>query len=399
MDRPQLIRLAIASDLHCHGVGELPDNRQESFLIANAVKAPPGNHPVQALISLIRQDKLRASCLVCPGDLAHKASSQGLVQGWDHLRELRGELKAPHVFCTIGNHDVSSRDGGEPYRQLRALHPEFPFDDDYSCDLFWSNGFALKRINPHADLVILNTAFHHYSEREARAGTFSTDQVKKLSDYLGKHEAPKLRLALLHHHPILHSSAGFDSADVLPNGDEIVETLVRHGCKIVIHGHRHHPRLRRHQVSGDDLLVFAAGAFSVHLTTLGSQTRNLFHILEVDDVRGSVPVGRIRSWEFNYSDGWRPTGPRSSKLPHVATFGPNSKVEVKEQIIALFKKKTTTFLDNAALTTSVPRISWLLPEEMDALKGELANDSLKIIRDDEGRIEGIGRVSQLRKTK
>src|SRR5438105_2448535 len=103
------LTIAIASDLHCHSRHDFPEARRESHLIANDSRVPADRHPIQSLMDLIGREGLRSDALLCPGDLAHKASAEGLSQGCAHVRELGVALAAREVCFTLGNHDVASR--------------------------------------------------------------------------------------------------------------------------------------------------------------------------------------------------------------------------------------------------------------------------------------------------
>jgi len=85
------ITVAVAGDLHCHA--DADNISKESFLLAGALRKPVGKHPVQSLIELINDKSLKADVLICPGDLSNRICSKGMMQAWDHLKEIERELE------------------------------------------------------------------------------------------------------------------------------------------------------------------------------------------------------------------------------------------------------------------------------------------------------------------
>ena len=386
---PLPLRVAVVSDMHCHGRGDC-EGRRESHLIANDPRVPGERHPVQSLLDLLEAESLTADVLLCPGDLAHKASPDGLSQSWAHLREIAQELSTSHLICTLGNHDVASRARhGDPFDIAKHVHPLFPIADSSANDQFWAQGFCLQRLTSDADIVVINTAYHHYDELEAKHGTFPDAQLHHLDHFLRANTAPALRLALLHHHPVLHSFAGFGSSDVLPNGDALLAILAANGSRLVIHGHKHHPRLRREMLGGDSVFVFAAGSLSAYLLEIGTRTRNLFHIVEVNSITGGLQ-GSVRSWEFNYARGWNPTSVSSSEFPHIANFGPQAGPNLPARVADHLAATDSRYIDATTLSAAFPELTGLLPDELHQFALQLRTGrDLKADIGGAGVLEGI----------
>lgn len=385
------LTIGVISDLHCHARNE-HDGRTESFLIANDLREPADRHPVQSLLGLITREQLTADIVVCPGDLAHKASREGLVAAFGHLREISDALGAGGPICTLGNHDVESRQAGaDPFATAKRAHPAFPFLDRQLTDRYWAAGFAVQRLPGNADIVVVNTAMHHYGDVEARRGTFPDAQIRRLEEALEAVETPALRVALLHHHPVLHTVAGFDATDVLPNGDDLVRVLARAGTRLVIHGHRHHPRLKRELVDGISVFVLAAGSFAVFLNELSSRTRNVFHLVEVEAFTGTFR-GRVLTWEFNYARGWHPTSIRSSEFPHTANFGEAPPLTLADDIAQFVRGSSPAMADGDMLRTRFPELAGLIPEELLALSRTLVALGASVEFSDEGAIRLVAKI-------
>src|SRR5947207_1949563 len=71
--------IAVISDLHCHHSSQEP---AESLLISDADRAPSSQHPVEALLDLIRTNALQATALLMPGDFTNRVDRQGFHSGW-----------------------------------------------------------------------------------------------------------------------------------------------------------------------------------------------------------------------------------------------------------------------------------------------------------------------------
>jgi predicted phosphodiesterase len=389
------IELAVVSDLHCHGAQDFAEKRRESYLIASDARVPAGRHPIQSLISMIRSTGLQTDGLLCAGDLGHRASREGMVQSWSHLNELARELRTERLVCTLGNHDVASRGRGQdPFQHARVISPDFPSDNDAANNQFWAHGFYVDALSPWLDVIVINTAHHHFDEAEARHGTFAEAEITALQEALRSRE-PKRRVALLHHHPVLHSVPGYDSSDVLPTGDTLLRVLKEADCRVVIHGHKHYPRLKREIIDGASMFIFAAGSLSAYLNELSSRTRNLFHSLHLRYDSSNELWGSIRTWEFHFAEGWGPCTVNSAAFPHEAFFGPPASADLPTRISEAVRASGERYLDSAHLRSTFPEVSGLLPDEVRNLINLVTSaGDLKPDLDEFGALLGIGLISR-----
>src|SRR4051794_17273041 len=82
----------------------------EDFTITVAVAGDIHFHaPRSGAARIDQENSLRADVLVCPGDLANRVCSVGMMQAWDHLKEIERKLECQQLLTTLGNHDVDSR--------------------------------------------------------------------------------------------------------------------------------------------------------------------------------------------------------------------------------------------------------------------------------------------------
>jgi len=398
------ITLAVASDLHCHD--DAKATPVESYLLAGALRNPVGQHPVQSLIELLKGKALKANALICPGDLSNRICSKGMMQAWDHLREIGRELKCQQLLTTLGNHDVDclKKHDADSFKIPQSLHPDFPILIDSEKDCFWSRGFYFSLDSScGADFVVLNTVVTHNNEPSAKRGTFEHHHIEGLRaalaqrkmDIYDKMDVPH-RIAVMHHHPIIHSFVDHGSGDVLQFGDQILSVLAEYGFHLVIHGHRHFPRITRHNSGGVEQMIFAAGSFSAYLQKLSSVTRNLFHIISLTTQSSGLPLtGQIRSWEYNYGLGWRPSTAQSASLPHLAGF----KVPVQNIDLNRLCHQCDIApgeqLRAEEILAAFPELQMMLPAELTLVQSELLKLGYKLIISPTGSIEVCGRISSM----
>jgi len=390
------LNIAIVSDLHCTALQQSP---KVTHLTAGAVRTPVNQHPVQALLELIKEEPLSADVLVCPGDLAHQVCSVGMLQAWDHLGEIQRKLRAKLLLPTIGNHDVDSRNnkGSDPFDIPRSIHPEFPRPQRADQDMFWSRGFYHAKLSDLAGFVVLNTVIRHTDKQSAERGTFDASHIDAMRAHLRsiyeKKGAPlsPIRVAVMHHHPIAHSTAHFGSPDTLEFGDQILGALAEFQFRFVIHGHRHEPRITRHLATGIEQLVFAAGSFSAQLDSLASRTKNLFHVLSLESQENDLYSGCLRTWEFTLGNGWEKAHSPSASIPFESNIRTPCPHVSADEVIAQCKSLPGEILRHADITRLCPQLLHLLPTELKQQKESLKAKGYKLVQDESGEIIEIAK--------
>ena len=304
------------SDLHCR----LTDSETDSCLEVGSTRIPPMNHPVQALLDLLAQRDLLVDALIVPGDLTNRASREGLSQGWDFALEIARALGTETTIPVLGNHDVKSRPAArrdrDAFYDARNLRPGFPFKDKDSCRMYFSDGFCSQTVGEDTQVIAINTVVDHTDEKSAKRGRIDDSRIHRLSEFLKNGENRPIRIAVMHHHPILHTGPFAKDTDVLENGDKLVGTLQENGCRVVVHGHKHLARLSMY----NGVAVFACGSFSANLGIYASSMANMFHIAKIEEEKGYVR-GRIETWVFHYGTGWVRANSVHSGFPYSAGFG------------------------------------------------------------------------------
>src|SRR5882762_3536689 len=94
----------------------------------------------------------------------------------------------------------------------------------------FSQGSRIFRLrNPDGAFDLINSVVDHHDEKTAKRGAFNSERLDNLEAYLGKKLKAPSRLAMMHHHPILHTGPYLDSSDVIPNGDALIDLLNKAG--------------------------------------------------------------------------------------------------------------------------------------------------------------------------
>lgn len=314
-------RIAVMSDLHCHPKDDIP---RESFLHSNALTKPPSHHPIASLHDLIERENISADLLLAPGDLTNKSSQEGITAAWQFIQNISHSIGSRNLIATVGNHDVDSHHihGTDPFLLVKGLE-KFPSKSYPHCSDFWGKRYFIFE-DGDLRVIVLNSIAQHTNAEDAKRGKIDKIDLDTLEAELKELGPFRFQIACVHHHPIQHEDLDLGSSDLMENGDNLIQILNNYGYKLVIHGHKHHPRLTYAQGGSNSPTVFAAGSLSAFndwgITT---HTRNLFHLVHLnpDSHLGCTLCGQIQSWEFNYGIGWQQTTEQSTGFPSLAGFG------------------------------------------------------------------------------
>jgi predicted phosphodiesterase len=379
------ITVAIMSDLHCHKE-QRDRSLQDSYLLVGSLRGLRGRHPVQALVDLIQIEKLRADALLVPGDLTNQADPEGLSQGWDFALEVGRELQCGSVIPVLGNHDVESRRSGdrEPVYLARNLRPGFPFPKHEDCASFFGDGSCVIDLSVGVQLVAINSVIGHIDQTSAERGTFGSDRIDRLREILRDRMRAPIRLAMLHHHPVLHNGPFIQDRDVLATGDALIAALKDHGCRFVIHGHKHLARLR----TIDNVTILAAGSFSAIANEYGKAMGNMFHLVDIENdyAEQAELRGTIRTWAFHLGTGWVKSNLRYCGFPFRAGFGAKASVQqICDAIANLAKSRAgTSLFSREAILKAAPELEFALPEAFVEVEAVLKDHKLKFCEHDDG---------------
>lgn len=373
------LRFAVASDLHVHT--DEGDN-SPSHLRAGSDESNLMQHPIASLCNLIDQESLTANAILCPGDLGDKANTVGIQYAWAKLQQLKTHLKATDIFGTVGNHDVDSRgvhNDFDPRGYLQSLTPRFPVESDPSYDQYWSRHFTVIERDCYRMVLLNSSAFHGFKD-EHEHGRISKHTLSALRESLRPLSLKTINILLCHHHPLQHSENDLGEDDVMKGGQELLDLIGNShlGEWIVIHGHKHHPKLTYAAgASSVTPIVFAAGSLCANLFKgIQGIARNQFYIIEfrLSDITLHGLVGTFRAWDWIYGVGWQESA-STSGLPSHGGFGHRQRPHaLASEINSALSEPTLGWNE---MLNRVPVLRYVLPRDLTRTVLEL-NDKYKI---------------------
>lgn len=393
------IRFAVVSDLHLHDPG---DARQESEQGEGySIPARAGHfhtqmsdsnaneNPFVGLRDLIGREHIQADYLVCAGDLSDQASPGGLKRAWRELHELAEVLGATGVVATAGNHDMDSRHNYhqfDPVGQLQALVPSFPTGDAILDMHYWAYRYCILEDSARdVRFVVLNTSAFHGFKDEFQHGRISDATLERVEADLSRMPAFGTNVLVMHHH--LDNFSDIDRGDtsgIARNGRRLVNLLGsgRFGRWLIIHGHKHLPNVEYAPGSSASPCVLSVGSFGAKLSpTQTFEARNQFYIVELvaAELRSDLGLGcagTIRAWDW--LGGWQPARDKSG-IPHRSGFGFRSdSLEVAREIRHVVTTHADPYVTFEGLVESLPRIQYLLPDDLLSVARQLQDDGLRV---------------------
>jgi predicted phosphodiesterase len=329
--------------------------------------------------------------VLVPGDLTNRACKEGLQQGWEFALEIGRAVNARHVIPVLGNHDVDSRreHNPDPCYFARSLRGGFPLQDERACDEFFSRGSCVIGLNASTQILLINSVIDHHDEKSAMQGAFNDKHIDNMRQIGKRYLRSPIRIALMHHHPVVHSGALFSPSDVIPTGDAIIAALKDLKCRFVIHGHKHHARLQ----FDEGMVVFAAGSFSALLQEYSSSSGNMFHLIDVEAQDSlELPIrGQIRTWQFQMGNGWVSASQKYSGFPFLTGFGRVSSLDaISNALLKLAAVGHRGTVAEAEVLRAAPELLHLTPAEFQEVASKLKEEGLKFPDYGDGRFS-LGR--------
>lgn len=364
--RPGILTLAVISDPHAYDV--MPEKEPlPSFFCTETPTSENPHHPIGNLLDLIDRETLRADIVLSPGDFGNKACAAGIRSAWSMFDQVRDALGASLLLGTVGNHDVDSRHSRQPYdslRVLKGLSPSFPTGDANVNNHFWSQHFVILD-HPKFRFVVLNSSAYHNDGDAVSHGRITEETLASIRKDLEGDGPKDVNVLLCHHHPIQHMELNLGETDFMRGGQLLIDLLGgdRFGPFLIVHGHKHHPRLAYAQGGAASPVVFSAGSVSAYLyPALATHVRNQFYIITLpyDLIPHYGLVGTFRAWDWHFGAGWAPAEGGYS-LPATGGFGNReSAPQIAHRINGVVTQHPLawhTFL------AQVPDFEFLLPQD------------------------------------
>lgn len=255
--------VAIVSDLHAYA--KLPEKQNKpSHLSLASTEQTPENHPIVGLLQTIDDGSISADLLLCAGDLAHQACPESIRYAWDAVGQIQRALGAAATIGTAGNHDLDSRflyTSPDPQQTLKNLIPEFPCTDPNKANQYWARDYTIVTASP-AVVISLNSSAHHGAvEHEKNHGRVTKDVLSRLRAELQRFREHPVKILLCHHHPHQHEELNLGATDVMELGQQLLDLLATDdsGTWLVVHGHKHHPKISYAAGGSNSPIVFASG--------------------------------------------------------------------------------------------------------------------------------------------
>ncbi len=390
------LRIAVVSDLHAYD--ESNEDPPPSHLSLALPEDNPGVHPISGLIQLIRNERLHSDLLFCCGDMGDKARPQAIAYAWKMVHKLRRELKSKSVIATVGNHDVDSRYKYNKYDAkgvLQTLVPRYPLAKEALNDKFWARNFASVRSGQYRIISLNSSAFHGASDKEYLHGRISEYTLASLKKALSEQVTVPVNILICHHHPQKHQDVELEDYSIMVNGQPLLDLLGsgEHGSWLVVHGHKHHPKLAYSAGGSAGATILSAGSLCGTIyPELQGKARNQFYIitLPVREFAKHGFVGTVEAWDWAPGDGWAPAGPASG-LPAKSGFGYRVNLPVLARQVSTFAGSRTTSWENLAKQFSFLR--YVIPQDLAALGRELLRaHELRVTFDSFGAPLQIGRA-------
>lgn len=377
------LKIAVISDLHCHPE-EKEYAKNNTLLFSDKLRLPTNEHPVENLLDIIEFEKIKVDLVLSPGDFTHQSHKQGFFSGWSYVNEIARALKADEVIATIGNHDIDSRHTYSNYSFdiPKKISQDFPLDKARLAQ-FWDTGFAFIEEPDFQILVVNSTHFHTHSDKEnpidnpVVKGKMDTAQIEQIEKYLKEHNDPKkIKIALVHHHPIKHARQQLGEYDFIENGETFLNVLGTYRYDLLIHGHKHDPWLRYNITeNGFEIPILSSGSFSATNQISWINKFNYFHLIEITKDEDTPATGMLETLTFKNRIGWKKD--REDGFYPYAGFGylENLKLIV-EKIKTKLEASATGMLKWDAVVEDIPEIRYLTPDKMDELEAQLLAEQI-----------------------
>ncbi|MCX2575706.1 metallophosphoesterase family protein [Pedobacter sandarakinus] len=369
------LKIAVISDLHCHPE-QIEFSKNNTWLFSDKLRLPTTEHPVENLLGIIEAEKIEVDLVLSPGDFTHQSDKQGFFSGWSYVNELARALKAKEVIATIGNHDIDSRHTHSKYSFdiPKKISQSFPIEKDRLKN-FWDTGFTFIEESEFQILVVNSTHYHTHSEKDnpmenpVVKGKMDLAQIEQIENYLKENnDQKKIKIALVHHHPIQHARQKLGEHDFIENGENFLNVLGDFKFDLLIHGHKHDPWLRYSPTqSGFSLPILSSGSFAATNQISWISKFNYFHLIEISKVEEIPATGILETFTYKNGIGWK-----KDKEDGFYPFSGFGYLDNLQSIVDKVKEKlaetTNGMLKWDLIIENIPEVQHLTPDKMEELE-------------------------------
>lgn len=351
------MKICIISDIHCKSE-KSSESDNETLFYSSMPDSPVNQNPVTSFLKIVDNGEVTSDILICLGDLGDKADKQGIVNGWNAVERIRSKMKISVKIGIPGNHDIDSRKkyDTDPFKFIQNFSLDFPTDNENLNLSFWQKGFCFYE-SSEIGILMINSVQHHKDASCAEESRLEKGTIESIENELEKiKKEGRPFICILHHHPIKHSNIhNYKDSDSLDNGDELLKLLTKYNFNLIIHGHKHQPRIT--EVNG--LPIFAVGSFSSFANLQGTGINTMFHVVELHK---NDNKGEITSWEFYVNSGWKKG--YNTNFPAKVGFGKQTDISQTAKDLNNFflKEKKPLLYDDVLLEH--PELNYLIPDKL-----------------------------------
>jgi predicted MPP superfamily phosphohydrolase len=311
---PQL-RILHISDLHFHS----PTNGQSNHICHPGPTGATAGIPT--LVDLIRRDlsseywnQFEWACLpekapplliAATGDLTHTASpadfhqAHSLLTGLTQSPILGTQVKINDIFVIPGNHDVvfTKSDPAERFAPYCIFYNKLFQGIRNPVQPHEASGLSQVHLFPEHRFLIAEINSCYYVEKETidesrgHVDVATLKSLQKALDQVPSEAKGWIKIALVHHHPVLLPSfiESEHGVDAIMNAWWLLELLRERGFQLILHGHKHFPQIFSYDpdpawttaIAPASQLIVAGGSAGSMSLPPGKQRSNTYNLLTV----------------------------------------------------------------------------------------------------------------------
>ena len=320
-----MTRVAVMSDIH---FGQMA---RTDFFAAPGERIKGysrGDMPLgDGLIELMRQ--MEPEYMLIAGDLTSAAEPQEFHYCEKKILEIADEVgvKKENVICCTGNHDVDWNISNlfavpeghfetedqvlacrrDKYQAIASNVAKVCLDEIKVTD---EGPAPFSGVYERDDFIVfaLNTALRCGPQLEYSHGELTEKQLMWFEEQLNRFSSDRRKkIVLMHHHPFNYPFPTI-SEDIsqIKEGAEFTELAEKNGVDIVIHGHRHHPKVKTVLPKGcAPITYFCAGSLSVNAEHRNNgEIPNTVHFIDVDKEKDFFV---LHNYSYTGTEGWKKT--------------------------------------------------------------------------------------------
>lgn len=278
---------------------------------------------LDGLAEIIRSNS--ASYLFIAGDLTSSGTPQELYYCKLALLKLAKmcNIDKNNILLALGNHDINWDiiNLSEAYKPISDEVEEIISDGYQKIAAYAPKALLNQIINiekegpaPFSGIVesdyfitfILNSSCFCTGKQHNSHGRLDNTQLEWFDSNLSVYDSDKrIKIVLLHHHPFNYPYPVLgEDASLLEEGSEFIEIAAKHGINLVLHGHRHHPRVKTTIENGWKSPITFVCAGSVSVNCQGRNWGRIPNTAHIIDLTNGPQSFLIKTYQYSPSKGW-----------------------------------------------------------------------------------------------